>query len=325
MSVARRDTPPSIPVAKKVLFSAVILLFALLALEGALAVLPRALLVGRPARLDGDPAARTLLVCAGDSVTFGQNLPQHLSYPGLLGARVEELGLQGLSVFRYAEPSAELEDLSRKLLPDLAKLPDGARVVVLLMIGHNDFSDWRGQGARAAFGGAQGRARWLETDPRRLEGPRLLRIGAWGLNALREDAPELRADAATLARFERGITALARALPAGRGQLYLLTYPVPGAPPPEMQAATAQVLEHTRGLQRAVNERLRQLGAANALPVLDLERDLVVPDTWSEDWFQDNIHWTARTAQRVADLVWGAMLARGELPRGAEGEAGGSL
>lgn len=303
---------PALSLAKKILFSLGVFVVFLGVLEGALATLPRLWVVGRTPVLDSAQAGQTLVLCAGDSVTFGQGLRMEVSYPGQLGARVAAAGLRNVKVFRYAEPASDLGDVNERLLPDLARLQGDPRLIVLLMIGHNDLNNWEGQAVRGLFGSdVAGNQSTLETDPRRSRGPRLFRIALWIRNAVDHDVPTLRASAEDVSTFKGRIHTLAEAVAAHRGRLVLLTYVVPGAAPSDMPSNTAQVLEQTRDNQRAINQLLRDAGAERGLDVWDLERDIVVPVTWSAAWFQDNIHWTEATATLVSDYLWARLQAEG--------------
>ena len=291
--------PEPISLPRRVLYSAAILLVTLALLEGALSLLPRIYQWSRQDVVAQQQVGSRILLCIGDSVTSGQGLDADASYPRQLAARLSARG-QDLAVRTLARPGADSGALPRDVTPNLIRLSDGARPIALVMLGHNDFLDWSGTGARAGFssGSVEGHG-----DPREASGWRLVRLLRWFTTAWMEEVPAFKVDASRVSALQERFRRLQRAVLDQRGVLIVLTYAVPGTPPEGMSAQAAAVLRQTIDGQRAVNRVLRSVATGLGAPIIDAE-DLI-PDaaTWDARYFQDNIHLTAEGYALLAERV----------------------
>ena len=100
-------------------------------------------------------------------------------------------------------------------------------------------------------------------------------------------------------------------------RFYMLTYLVVGMPPEGIDDYAAQVITACHYGQPIINAHLRQVAAEYDVGLIDVQRRLMPPATFSPDWFQDHIHPSAAGAAEVARVVREALAEDGVLPAGA--------
>lgn len=295
--------PHTLPLSKRVIFSALVLVAALALAEGALALVPVLYQASRDAGPVSADGAGRMVICVGDSVTSGQGLDASLSYPRQLSTRVA--GRAGkIPVTQMARPGADSGALKQDVAPNLMRVADGARPVAVVMLGHNDFLDWSGGSARRAFvGSAAGSSASEHGDPRDAHRPRLLRLWRWFTTAWMGEVPAFKVDASRVERLRANFARLHQAVRNQQGELFVLTYVVPGPPPEGMPAQAAEILRQTIDGQRAVNRVLRAVAAGLHAPLIDAEMMLSPDQPWDPQYFQDNIHLSAEGYALLAELV----------------------
>lgn len=296
-------------VLKNLAFTAVTLLLAGLLVEGALAVWAYGW-----ARAHRGPDVRgsVTLLSIGDSVTAGFGLRPGESYPDQMLQLLMRRGQSGVGVVARAELGARLEDVEGWVRGVPPTVTPGERRVVILLMGHNNVVKWPA-GVRNPFvalgpgwGGAIQEPRWE---------PRIVRAARWMGLALRRDPPLDRVPPGVADRYRDTTRRLLATF--GAGNVFLATYAVPGAPPPGMDATLAGIIQVERDLQVQGNEVIRQTARELGAGLIDLERDLGTPSTWTRDWFQDGIHLTAPANRRVAEVILSRLVDEGVLPEEA--------
>ena len=290
-----------IPTHRKILYSAVMLVVAVLLLEGGLALVP-ALMVRRDAAADAGEG--DVVVCVGDSVTAGVGIAPGQSWPDHLSL---QLLRRGTPLLREATPGAGVVEATQRARALLAELPPTSRPIVLVMIGHNDALRWE-PGARQGFEAYRRTAGEGAAVQRRQpwRGPRLLRILRWGLGAARAQGPQVAVEG-LLARMAQELSGLSDDVIAHQGRLFLLTYLVPGPPPAGLDPALAGVVQASRLAQAEVNASLRHAAAVLPSGLIDLERTVPVGAQWDVQEFVDHIHLSATTSARAAAAVLAAL------------------
>lgn len=119
-------------------------------------------------------------------------------------------------------------------------------------------------------------------------------------------------------RVSAGRSSASRRKPGGAGgRVYLLTYLVVGTPSEGLDDYAARIIEATHEAQPLINDHLRALASAHGAGLIDVQRRLMPPATFSSDWFQDHIHPTAAGSAEVARAVRQALAEDGVLPPAA--------
>ena len=304
---------PPIPRGRRVLYTAVVFGAFLLLLEGALGLVSPVELWLRRDEITASNASGRLIVCLGDSVTFGFGLPREQAWPArlqgwLVDHRLTGAGKHGLSVLNRAAGGSKVGNVVDRDVAWLGKLPAGSRPIITLMVGHNDLMRWGGMpsGPGAGLAPPPGAPTWT---------PRLGRLLLWALGLAREDLPEEAFSSADIALFGQQIEALQDATRKSGGELVLLTYLVPGEAGPEQSAELARLVHAKREHQLAINNLLRQVAEQRGLALLDLARTIPVPATWDPDVFIDDIHLSPEGHRRVGDAVGAWLLSTGRLTK----------
>lgn len=275
--------------ARKLGYATLVFAVFLVLLEGALTALPAVL--SRAGAVGGEGAG--LIVCLGDSVTFGHGLRPDAAWPARLHQRVAGR-TPDVRVINRGRGGLSLGALRPERALGEPELRDG---LVLVMLGHNDFLGWTGE-QKNPFGNA---AEPASSSPG--WSPRLLRVGAWMLYLLDHEPPEDKLGPQTEPMVRQRLADLDRVVRARHGRLVVLTYPVPGAPPASMPEDRASAVSASRDAQIAGNQILRDATRAQSLPLIDLERALPIPEVWDAAWFLDDIHLTAAGSDAVAAAV----------------------
>lgn len=252
----------------------------------------------------GATAGTPVLMCVGDSVTEGIG-PNVTSWPTQLGehsrgVRVENLGSAG-STSDY---------IARNVYPALSALPKGTGVDALVMIGHNEFIDWPWEVGVFHSKGDGG----VPTAEPGSKGLLLVRVAGWALSSVTHPVPTATIDPQRRARYQQNIKALASIVHARGGEVWMLTYVVPGAPPPTVSEGDARVLSFTRSAQLGINTEIRSTASTLGLPMIDVAYLAGNPEEWDHTWFIDNIHLTTGGYGQVADVVRTALTRAGRIP-----------
>ncbi len=305
-SVTPLGMASAVPISRRILYSGVVFAIFLLLLEGVLALIPLA-------AVDNDGAALAVgaagtVVCVGDSVTAGVGVPAGQSWPDHLSL---QLARSQIALLRSATPGARIGDGLAAATALVDELPDDARPVVLVMLGHNDALRWD-PGARRGFERHRREAEPGEPVSTRSWQPRILRVLLWGYGALTAAGPEVREDA--LSALPAAIAPLRRAAEARGGQVVLMTYLVPGRPPADLDPALAEVISAARLAQAGVNAEIRLTAAEEGLALIDLESAVEVGAVWDLADFVDHIHLSAQSSARVAEVVLRRLRRAGALP-----------
>lgn len=299
---------PALPIWKRVLFSVSIFALFLVALEGLLALSPRLAMLAHGVMNRGDADDAVVVMCAGDSVTYGLNLDIQRSYPWQLADDLAARGYGGTSVMMAARPGAKSTQLNIEVRPWLLGLPANQRPVVYVMLGHNDFFMWDPDLNRGAFDGIQAPA-----DPS--DGLRISRVLVW-LRRNAEGTPtRLFMEPDHIQQLVANMQAARDLVREHDGQMFVLTYVVPGAPPPGLSTLSAQLIRESHLGQPVINALLREVAQDLDLEVLDLERLIDTGETWNTTWWLDNIHLTAHGLDAVAAQVETHLTSRGLVAR----------
>lgn len=307
---------PSLPVWKRLLFATVIFVAFLALLEGALTALPWWMRRARGTVAAGPESAAVVVYCAGDSVTYGQDLKVDESYPWQLADRLRDRGLIDTRVMMAARPGAISRRLTQDVLPMIQRLPASQRPVVYALYGHNDYFIWDPDSTRGAFTGVQ-----APSDPRDDSSLRILRLLRWFRTASNQTAPNIDLTQEKLAEMARTLGDAARYLRGRGGDLVLMTYAVPPEPPASLPTHTAEIIHLTHVGQPVINAKLREIADDLDLDVLDLEVLIDTGEVWNTTWWMDNIHLTPMGLGRVAEEVEAHLLSSGLLdgPRQGSG------
>jgi lysophospholipase L1-like esterase len=293
--------------AKKIAFSALTFFLFLVLFEAALGLAPT--LLGMTQRGDYDwlEEGATTIICIGDSVTYGHGVSSEESYPARLEQLLKAGGGESIRVMNRGVTGwnqAGSPNFLRKetrLIGQVHK--KGGRPVVLYLGGHNDVM---GAGWEQWTAGGSG------NKERSYRLPRFLRILNWGLKTASSGSAE-KGDEDTAAMLRKNIVSFADAAEQSGGQLYLLTYMIPGKPE-GLEPETAKRVATCREKQRAGNQMLRQLAAEKGLPMIDLENTVPAPSVFDSQWFIDHIHPTPKGHREIAEAALKHLAAYGELP-----------
>lgn len=284
---------------RRLAWSALVSATLLLLVEGVLTALPGSTAWMRRARVEVDPGSTTTFLCMGGSVTYGQSLPPESAWPGQLATRMKQAGWAHAQVLNAADPGAKVGALHDQLAW-VEKAPKGSRVVVLLMIGHNDFTYWGSGRPVRGFGygpiqvdfGAEG---WE---------PKIYTVLRWATGAPRRYASPFPDDerwfAAKIADVQARLTAVG-------AELQLLTYPLPGVAPPEQDLVRGISINQTRQHQHGVNDMILHVGESLGIPTIDVANEVHLPDVWTPVYWFDVIHLTREGSAEVARVVADAL------------------
>lgn len=303
----------SLPVARRLLYGALVLLLVLAAVEGGLALVPLLLLCPLAAVPEG---GKREILCLGDSVTFGSGLARGQAWPEQLEQQLRDRGVANTKVLNFAREGHAGFRLDPRADALLEQLDPGAGPIVLSMLGHNDFVWWDDEASGSPpFGGVDhrgyraadyGAGVAMGGEPPVVRGlPRLPRALRWVASALRDEPPSVEVDAARRARFMGTMGKTRDRVRGLGGELWLLTYVPPGAVDPAsgLSDDEAALVAASHEGQARVNQAIREIAGELGVPVLDLERLVSLPDTWDPHWHWDNMHLTRHGSERVASAV----------------------
>lgn len=312
-----------LPLYRRVLYSALVLLLLLAVVEGVLALLPAVLIRPQGSEPGGE---KRLILCLGDSVTFGTGLPRGQAWPGQLEQQLVARGLQDAKVLNFGREGQAGFRLDPRADAELEHLSLDSRPLVLAMLGHNDFVGWADEAPHdLPFGGVDNRnfsaadygSGLAGLDPPLARGlPRLPRVLRWGSATLRPSRPVAQVEERRRERFF-GTMGMVRDRVRGLGgELWLLTY-VPAGPPDDssgLSEAEAEVVAATREGQPPLNGVIREIAHELGVPLLDLERLVTAPPAWDSHWHWDHIHLTRHGSEQVATAVRQYLVAMEALP-----------
>lgn len=256
-------------------------------------------------RHGGRPTAGTRLVmCVGDSVTQGIG-PNVVSWPAQLGEHS-----RGVTVENLGSAGSTSDYIARNVFPALSALPKGTGVDALVMIGHNEFIDWPWEVGVFHSKGDGG----VATAEPASRGLLLLRVVRWGWSSVSHPMPTTAIDPQRRARYRQNIQALASIVHGRGGEVWMLTYVVPGAPPATVSEGDASVLRFTRSAQLGINAEIRSAASTLGLPLIDVASLAGNPEEWDHTWFIDSIHLTTGGYGQVAAVVHTALARAGRIP-----------
>ena len=291
------------PLFKKIFFSSIIFFVFLLILEGLLSLTPLILGFSQRGAYDQILKGGSTIICLGDSVTYGYGLEPEESWPKQLESSIQKKGAQVSVINRAVSGMDSTEALQReaRIIQDIAS--KGSRPVVLLMIGHNDLA---GQGWR------QWKASPKEvSETSTVAPPRLWRIMRWATSQPEASSwsnPERES------RLKSNIKKLGTKITDAGGQLYILTYLLPGTAK-ETNPRYAKDVDLSRALQGKGNDIMRTLSKEEEnLRLIDVHASIDTPTKWNSVWFQDHIHPTAMSSGLIAQSVQRHLVSYGELP-----------
>lgn len=251
---------------------------------------------------DAPTAGTRLVMCVGDSVTQGIG-PNVTSWPAQLGSR-------GVTVRNLGSAGSTSDYIARNVFPALSALPKGTGVDALVMIGHNEFIDWPWEVGVFHSKGDGGVATAEPTS----KGLLLLRVVRWGWSSVSHPMPTTAIDPQRRARYRQNIQALASIVHGRGGEVWMLTYVVPGAPPATVSEGDARVLRFTRSVQLGINTEIRSTASTLGLPLIDVASLAGNPEEWDHTWFIDSIHLTTGGYGQVAAVVHTALARAGRIP-----------
>lgn len=298
-----------LPIWKRALFAAVVLVGFLALVEGALTIAPWVMRRAHGRVRTGDDRSPVMVYAVGDSVTYGLGLELRHSYPWQLADGLVAAGRQDVSVMMVARPGAIGRRMDQELLPELESLAPGRRPLVYVMLGHNDFFSWDPDATLGAFDGID-----APEDPRTGGRLRLLRLFDWFHGAVEAATPNLRMGDVSIGAFQTALAQSTQAVRARGGALVLMTYVVPPPPPQGLPPSTAEVLTQTHAGQLKINAVIRDLAAREGVGLLDLEARIDTGAEWNTTWWLDNIHLSRAGLARVAEEVQGHLMASAQLP-----------
>lgn len=298
-----------LPIWKRAVFAAVVLVAFLALVEGALTVAPWVMRRAHGRVKTGDDRSPVMVYAVGDSVTYGLGLELRHSYPWQLADGLVAAGRADVSVMMVARPGAIGRRIDQDLLPELESLAPGRRPLVYVMLGHNDFFSWDPDATLGAFDGIA-----APEDPRTGGRLRLLRLFDWFHGAVESATPNLQMGDVSIGAFRTALAQCVLAVRARGGELVLMTYVVPPAPPPGLPTSTTEVLAQTHSGQLKINAVIRELATQEGVRLLDLEARVDTGAVWNTTWWLDNIHLSQIGLARVADEVQGHLMASGQLP-----------
>ncbi len=241
-----------------------------------------------------------LLLFLGDSVTAGLGVGADGAFPQHVVERLQGSGFDSFQMLNRARPGWDVERVVEDALPLVEGLQDNARPLLFVMIGHNDINMWNGwkpEGWEEVHGVLEGDAPLLRKKSELL----VVRMARWMMAGLED--PEVAADPYFEQRLAGWVEKLHAVVEAKGGEVVLLTYPLAGAAPGDMDERRAAVLEVTRELQRLCNVSIRNVAMARGWRLIDIEKAVESPSEWNSDWFLDHTHPTAAHHALIAESI----------------------
>ncbi len=197
---------------------------------------------------------------------------------------------------RDAAPGAGISWMSEHAVPTVTASSDGVPRV-LVMLGHNDqvrFEPGAGRKLRAH------RFEELGDPHQGWKGPRLFRLLRW---ASHDERPAIAGIDVLDAAFDEHLPPLIEAVTAQGGEVVLMTYLVPGAPPAELPPDEAALLEDVQAAQSTVNAVIRSQATRRRLGLIDLEAMVPVGDSWNTTQWLDHIHPSEVLTRDMAESI----------------------
>jgi lysophospholipase L1-like esterase len=288
---------------KKIIFTSVTFLLFLIVLEVMLALTPLILGFTQGGSYERILNGGTTIICLGDSVTYGYGLEANESWPTQLKQRLHAKGAQ-ISVFNRGlsgMDSTEIIQRELHIIKNIAK--KGSRLVVLVMIGHNDLA---GRGWRQWSAPNKDSPGKTSLPP-----PRLWRIFRWATST-QENSSWRNPKKESL--LKSNILLLSQEIQKLNGQVYLLTYLLPGTAE-KTNPRYASDISLSRALQGRGNDIMRSLSNEySTLRLIDIDTSIQTPKEWDPAWFQDHIHPTAPASLEISASVQRHLVSYGELP-----------
>jgi lysophospholipase L1-like esterase len=315
-----------LPLHRRVIYSAVVLLLFLAVVEGVLASLP--VVLSRPLGPLA-PGGQRVVLCIGDGVTYGSGLARGQAWPDQLAQQFAARGMDDTKVHSFGREGQAGFRLDPRANAELQQLPAAAQPLVLAMLGHNDFVWWADEAPDSQpYGGVDNRGYSAadygsgldgELQPLARGAPRLPRVLRWVAAAMRGQPPMVQVEDRPRERFVSTMTRTRDRARDRGGELWLLTYLPPGVPGPGLSEPEAQVVAATHQGQPQLNAVIREIAAEIGVPVLDLERLVPVPAAWDSHWHWDHLHLTRHGSEQIATAVREYLVVTDALPP----EAGG--
>lgn len=302
------------PLRRRLLFTTIPLLGTLVLVEVALRAAPLIFQAWRRATFDVEAGATTYVFTLGDSVTAGSGLQPGEAWPDQMGRKLRETGDFRTAVANVANSGERLVDMRVNQTPMLDRLPKGAGLVVTLLAHHNDFAAWpdvMGKLSLNANNGSKSSSGGLNL--------RLFNVVLWRLGeepahvAARDEARDW------LAYELRYMDDQVR---ARGGVLYVLNYAMAGRlvgfPPDDPRVKT---LEAKRESTLFLNALTFEVAEALGIQTIDLQGELDLPETWDDSIWRDEIHYTAKGSDLVAQHVLARLRKDGVLPEPGDAAA----
>lgn len=302
--------PQPLSLGRKLGYSLAVLVGLLVLVEVLLAVFPWQRLIAR----DHVVAAgtNTVFLAVGDSVTYGDGVAAHQAYPAVLARELQERGLSEVDVVNLGQQGAGSAAAREQVERGLAALPEGAVPVVLWMVGHNDFLQYRWKRSSPGTGTQEGEG--AQASGRM---PRTLRVLTWGMGAVGGEQPRTSLSVPQGEKYAYSLDLAVQQVQARGGRFVVMTYLVPGEPGADMPAEQARIFSAIRDMDLGINELKRETAAARGLSLIDLQARVEVPETFDGVWFMDPIHPTPRGHRAIADTVRQALVMDGLLAQRA--------
>ncbi len=283
---------------RRILLGPLLLVLALLAVEGALRAVPALILWSRRLPAEAVVTGDTVVIAMGDSVPYGFGLKAGQSWPAQLELALHARGRTDIKVRNSAQPGARADTLLNTQMGAFTDLPEGVSVHVIVQVGHNDY---------ALFGGV-GR----DPEDARLPIPQIMpwwwdlrvaRAFRWFRDAYERDGAPRQLSETAQATYVEYLGKLHAELTKRGATLRLATYLVPGEATATLSPQDAISVNDKRQVQLEVNRLVRKTGEDLGLPVLDLAWSVPGLPSWDPAWFLDGIHPTAGANRVIADTV----------------------
>lgn len=297
-----------IPVWRRLIYSLIVFVVFLGGLELLLKLGPRVVIWARGSMAELLAEDSVVVLCAGDSVTFGLNLDIQQSYPWRLADDLARRGYPHVSVQMAARPGSKTSQLRIEVLPFLDRLAPGQRPIVYVMLGHNDYFSWDPDLNEGAFDGVMAFG-----GEKIARDSRILKILSWASDSVTAQPTRLNMEPFLVEEQRELLRLTAARVHELDGELVVMTYVVPGLPPQDLPQLSAQLIRESHFGQPIINQQLRDTAAALGLPVLDLEAKVDTGAMWNSVWWLDNIHMSGTGLERVAAEVRAHLLDQGWL------------
>lgn len=205
------------------------------------------------------------ILCIGDSVTQGVGTDEGRDpWPVQLKSGIAAEHRPDVRVLPLGRAGAGVRYLPEVVYPVMEALPSTTRPLALVMLGHNDFLRWEDY------------ERQLAQHPAEVDRPHgagsplvVMRLLEWATSGTQrqhyDPSPEL------LGWFHRGLGILRDRVRARGGEMWLMTYLVPGAPTPGMNPKLVDVLRYARPGEAVINEEIRRTALLLDVPLIDVE------------------------------------------------------